>query len=302
VVVISGLVALILLPGWRLLVRSLPRRLFSRAPRRSLFGSRTLIVGTGVSGQEVLRRLRARVDDGYDVQGFIDTSSAHIGERVAGIEIVGSLENVGKVIGERRITDVIFSTDELPYTSILAVISRSNNRNVNFRLVPTSLEAIIGKTRIDDLETLPLVEIEYNIHKPSHRLTKRLFDVAGGVLLLLTVYPVLVLLRMLGAVRAPGRGARALLAVPRILSGQMSFVGLPEDPALDTGTSGGTRPLERVGPYLGPPGITGLAQINAREGLSREEIERYQLYYAKNHSILLDVEILLKATLHALRR
>ena len=302
VVVISGLVALILLPGWRLLLRSLPRRLFPREPRRSLFGSRTLIVGTGVSGQEVLRRLRARVDDGYDVQGFIDTSSAHIGERVAGIEIVGSLENVGKVIGERRITDVIFSTDELPYTAILAVISRSNNRNVNFRLVPTSLEAIIGKTRIDDLETLPLVEIEYNIHKPSHRFMKRLFDVVGGLVLLLTVYPVLVLLRVFGAVRFPGRIARALLAVPRILSGQMSFVGLPEEPAHDSGTPGGIKPLERVGPYLGPRGITGLAQINAREGLSHAEIERYQLYYAKNHSLLLDVEILLKATLHALRR
>jgi len=302
VVVISGLVALILLPGWRLLLRALTRRAAPRDRRRSLFGTRTLIVGTGVSGQELLRRLRARVDDGYDVQGFIDTSSAHIGERVAGIEIVGSLENIGKVIGERGITDVIFSTDELPYTAILAVISRSNNRNVNFRLVPTSLEAIIGKTRIDDLETLPLVEIEYNIHKPSHRLLKRLFDVAGGLLLLLTAYPVVLLLRMLGALRPPGRIARAVLAVPRIVDGRMSFVGLPADPAEETGTPGDAKPLERVGPYLGPRGITGLAQINMREGLSRTEMERYQLYYAKNHSLLLDVEILLKAAMHALRR
>ncbi len=242
------------------------------------------------------------MDDGYDVQGFIDTSSAHIGERVAGIEIVGSLENVGKVIGERGITDVIFSTDELPYTAILAVISRSTDRNVNFRLVPTSLEAIIGKTRIDDLETLPLVEIEYNIHKPSHRLLKRLFDVAGGLFLLLTAYPVVLLLRMFGGPRPPGRVTRAMLAVPQIVEGRMSFVGLPPDPAAETGTPGDGKPLESVGPYLGPRGITGLAQINAREGLSSAERERYQLYYAKNHSLLLDVEILLKAALHALRR
>jgi FlaA1/EpsC-like NDP-sugar epimerase len=145
VVLISGLIALVVVPGWRLLVRTWGRRAGRHRRQRSLFGSRTLIVGAGNAGQEVLRKLRARIDDGYDIMGFIDTSSAHIGETVAGVEVVGSIENVGKIIEQRRITDVIFSTDELPYTAILAVIARSNRRNVNFRLVPTSLEAIIGR-------------------------------------------------------------------------------------------------------------------------------------------------------------
>jgi FlaA1/EpsC-like NDP-sugar epimerase len=127
----------------------------------------------GTAGQEVLRKLRARVDGGYDIVGFIDTSSARIGEMVTGVEVVGSVENVGKIIEERRITDVIFSTDDLPYTTILAVIARSSSRNVNFRLVPTSLEAIIGKTRIDDLDPLPLVQIDYSIHRPFNRVVKR---------------------------------------------------------------------------------------------------------------------------------
>ena len=50
----------------------------------------------------MLRKLRARVDDGYDVIGFIDTTSARIGDRIAGVEIVGSLENVGKVIDQQQ--------------------------------------------------------------------------------------------------------------------------------------------------------------------------------------------------------
>jgi undecaprenyl phosphate N,N'-diacetylbacillosamine 1-phosphate transferase len=47
--------------------------------------------------------------------------------------------------------------------------------------------------------------------------------------------------------------------------------------------------------YLGKPGMTGLVQINNHDALSPEEIERYNVYYAKNQSFMLDLEILLKS-------
>ena len=41
--------------------------------------------------------------------------------------------------------------------------------------------------------------------------------------------------------------------------------------------------------------------ITQSAGLSAEEIERYQLYYAKNQSLLLDLEIMIKSFLQLLR-
>ncbi|MDL1892906.1 glycosyltransferase, partial [Sphingobacteriales bacterium CHB3] len=109
VVLISGLINLILLPGWRLLFEMLTGRRSS--PRKSLFGRPTVIVGTGPSAQELLRRLRARVVEGYDVVGFIALDRKNLGEKMSGVEIIGSIDNVGKVIAERRVSEVIFSTD-----------------------------------------------------------------------------------------------------------------------------------------------------------------------------------------------
>jgi lipopolysaccharide/colanic/teichoic acid biosynthesis glycosyltransferase len=73
----------------------------------------------------------------------------------------------------------------------------------------------------------------------------------------------------------------------------MSFVGRP---AGDDEPSGSEEPL-----YLGKPGITGLAQINRRADMTPEEVEKYNLYYAKNQSLVLDCEILLKAMLNSQR-
>jgi O-antigen biosynthesis protein len=277
VVLMAGMLSLVFLPGWRFGVR-----LFGReGARKSVFGRRTVIVGTGPSAQEVLRKLRARVDDGYDVLGFIDTSLRRIGEKVAGVEIIGSIDNVGKVIDERRVGEVIFSTDGLSYENILSVISRSRNRSINFRLVPGSLESIIGKTSIDELDTLPLVDIEYNIHRPANRLAKRLMDVAGAFLLLVTVYPVM---RMR---RGSGPGEKSVMnRIPDVLRGRISLVGLPPGEGVPSGNN------PAADGYLGPEGLTGLLQIHSSEDLDPDERERYKLYYAKNQSLMLDMQII----------
>ncbi len=293
VVLIAGAITFLLLPGWRLLLQMVTGR--RRSARRTLFGRPTVIVGTGASAQEVLRKLRARVDNGYDVVGFIDTHRRNIGEKIAGVEIIGSIENVGKVVAERKVREVIFSTDGLSYMDILSVIARSNNSSVNFRLVPNSLEAIIGKPSIDELDTFPLVEIDYNIHKLGHRIVKRAFDLLVSALAM-PAYPLVRLFRR----PANAQGiARFLLLLPQVFLGRISLVGRPLDEPDTPGVSTAHGHLQS---YLGPKGITGLVQINRRDDLAAEEIERYKLYYARNQSLMLDVEIILKSLLSSSRQ
>jgi exopolysaccharide biosynthesis polyprenyl glycosylphosphotransferase len=82
-----------------------------------------------------------------------------------------------------------------------------------------------------------------------------------------------------------------------ILKGDLSFVGpRPEWTELAT-------MFEKEIPYykqryLVKPGIVGWAQINFPASHSLEEVKekfQYDLYYIKNHSLLLDLEIILKA-------
>ncbi|HEY4644100.1 MAG TPA: glycosyltransferase [Bacteroidota bacterium] len=287
VVVISGALTFMVLVGWRLLLRYAGRT--QQFGRGLLLGRRTLVVGTGASGLELLRKLRARVVDGYDVIGFIDMNRKRLGEKISGVQILGSIDNIGKVIRDKKVSEVIFSTDTLPYRDILSVIGRSRERAVNYRLVPTSLEVIIGKTNIDRLEDIPLVDIEYNIDKPLNRFSKRTFDIIVSVILLIFVYPFVYFDKRLNK-RELSAFSRTILALPRVLTGERSVVGRPEyDPGPSRNGAANV--------YLGKVGLTGLAQINRHEGLTTEEIEKYNLFYAKNQSLMLDIEILFKTAL-----
>ena len=217
---------------------------------------------------------------------FIETDRKRVGEKVAGVEILGTIDNIGKIIEEFRASEVIFSTDLVAYTDILSVISRSRNRSVNYHLVPSSLEVIIGKTHIDELDDMPLVEIEYHINRPLNRIVKRAVDVAGSVAVLITIYPIIALERRMG--NRLSENEQRVLRIPEVFRGRMSLVGPPEEMS-DLSV-------------LGKPGITGLVQVNYREDLSVEETEKYNVYYAKNQSFLLDIEILAKSLMLFMRR
>lgn len=282
-IVLAGAITMMALPGWRLMARSWGK---SAGGVGSLFGRRTLIVGADDSGRALCKRLRHRVADGYEVVGFIDFGRRRIGEMVDGIPILGSVDMVGKIVGEHAISDVIFSTERISYADIVSVIGRTSRRSVNYHLVPSSLEVMIGKASISPLSEPPLVQISYSINRWGNRALKRISDVVIAGILLISFYPFVYFRRALNGRSSPG----FILGLPAVLAGRKSLVGPPEQLLPSTSQNGHESSVS-----LGKPGLTGLVQLQDGRPLTPEEIEQYHLYYARNQSFLLDLEILMKS-------
>jgi len=280
IVLITYLLLFFVLPGWRVLLKIIFK--YPKDSRQSLFEANTLIVGTNEAAVELLNRLRKSYNYYYDVVGLIDRDRKRIGEKINDVEIIGSLDTLGKVIREKGITEVIFASDFLPYNQILSIVSANQNQNVHFHLADKNYDFIISKKDVLELNELPLIEIEYNISMPVHRFIKRAFDILLGVFLLFTLYPIF-LIRYLVS-----KKWNNLLYLFKVLGGKYSFVGRPI----------GSR---ETNIYLGKPGLTGIVQINENKNLSEEDIERLNIYYAKNQNIWLDIEILIKTIQNYLR-
>lgn len=272
VVAYSAFITLIFLISWRIFIKLLFR--YSKSARAGIFGRKTLIVGTSEIAQKLANKLRNRIADGYDVLGYVDITRKDIGNTLSGIKIIGSIDNINKIIIENKISDVIFSTDCLSYKDIFNVISKAKNLGVNFRMLPSNLEVIIGKTHIDNLINVPLEDINYRLESKIFQLIKRFFDILISFLFLVTFLP---------AKRAFKEKISYNL-LWKVFIGQYSLVGLP----LNYDKSN----LLRAN-FL-KPGLTGIAQLDERNTLSDEEIENYIIYYSKNYSPLLDIEILIK--------
>ena len=279
----SGIFSVILLPGWRFLYRMVGK--YNSNP--ALWQRRAIILGTGKSSTELVQKIRHQPASGYNIIGFVSPTHTHIGENILGVPVISSVDSLRKVIREYNITDVIFAPHSIPYKQMLTIISDHQTEGVVFHMVPGTLEVLVGKASVEMLDEVPLVELSYNINKPLNRFTKRAFDILCSLFLLLTVYPIFVILRK-------ENKSVFVQNIPKVLIGKYSLVGREINEQVLVETKSPT-------PYLGKPGLTGIVQLLSDKSLTEKEKEQYEIYYARNQSISVDVEILMKTFIRAIR-
>jgi O-antigen biosynthesis protein len=268
----ATVISILLLTAIRLFFQVF-NNLFKRTDGK-LVSRTTLVVGIDENTGQILDKIKSNTNHNYQVIGLIDLTYKRIGENISGIPIIGSLANISKIIESHSVDDVIFLTNTVSYKNILSVIARYTGRHVNYRMVTNSLDVIIAKTRIDQLDDLPLIEIDYRLNKPFNRFGKRLFDIAGAVFLWLFFLPL----------KKAFKEKIHYNSLGNVISGKFSLVGNPID-STD----------EKIATELPfKPGLTGLLQISRSKQTSTADRERYSLLYAKNYSLFLDIEILTK--------
>ena len=73
---------------------------------------------------------------------------------------------------------------------ILDLMWSLKNYNVSFKILSGDHDIILGKSALDKIDDIYLMQIEYNINKKINIFVKRLFDILIGIACLFTVYPV----------------------------------------------------------------------------------------------------------------
>lgn len=265
------IILLVVLNGWRLLFKFVFRIGLSSydSSRR-----RTLVVGSGKTAEKIAEKIQRKYTSYHSVIGFIGLSRLEIGSTIGKYKVIGSLETVDKIIRQEDINEVIFATDDLKYYEMMGVVSSAAGENVEFRMAGDNLDFIIGKSAVSLLDDMPMVELTYNITQTKHRFVKRVLDLILSVLILFFIYPFIFCIDKLSKRTSGFR--EAILKTPSVLAGTMSFVG-PRIHQKD-------RPV-----FLGKPGITGLWYTESEQD---EQAEKLDMFYAKNQSIWLDLEIL----------
>ena len=200
-----------------------------------------------------------------------------------------SIDELEEIIQINKINEVVFTGDYFSNQDALKLMWDFRDKNVSFKIFPRGKELMLSKLNMRSLDEINLVEIEYNINNKLNIFLKRIFDFLLSALLLITVYPLLILLSKVFKVKLSKHFSKLLL-LPEVFKGEYSFVGYPV--WHDTGGSN----------FTGKKGLTGLIQLNYNENISEEEMQNLNLYYAKNQSLSLDTEILLKTFISSFKK
>jgi len=238
---------------------------------------RTLIVGLDDSALQIGKKIRKKKTDRRSVVGLIGFSNKNIGDKLESFEVIGTDQNIKRVIRENKINEIIFSSGELSYNKMMEIVSKCREENVEFKIVGNNLDFIVGKTAVTLLDDMPVIELNYNITQPQQRFIKGLFDYSIVLPSLIFLYPFIFFKSKV--LNKQSDFTKFVMGFAKVVSGKASLVG-PE-------TSDQTEDN-----FLGKKGLTGYWYI---ENGNPEELEKLNFYYAKNQNIWLDIEILAKS-------
>jgi GT2 family glycosyltransferase len=240
---------------------------------------RTLIIGTNDQTIQIAEKLQNISSEFHNIIGLIGFSMKNLGENLKGFQVLGTFDNIIKIIRNNNINEVVFSSNEISYNQMMSIVSLCRNENVEFKLIGKNLDFLVGKTSVSMLDDIPVIEIKYNISKPLFRFMKIIFDYATALFVLFLIYPFIYLINRVG--KKPGDFAEFILKTPLIFAGMVSLVG-PRELNKDSNI------------YLGKKGLTGLWYIEDFAGIDADKLN---IFYARNQSLWFDLEILGKTLL-----
>jgi exopolysaccharide biosynthesis polyprenyl glycosylphosphotransferase len=184
--------------------------LLTRANRRLKAGDinfNTLIIGGNQNAVDLYRELTEREKSlGYNFLGFIDTNGGSQNELQAHLPILGKIEDLGAVIGNNNVEEVIIATETSQHNRLSDILNIlfDFDKQVLVKIIPDMYDIMLGTVKMNQVFGAVLIEINQDLMPKWQVLVKRFIDVSVSAFFLLLLSPVYAYTAFLVRVSSPG--------------------------------------------------------------------------------------------------
>jgi Undecaprenyl-phosphate glucose phosphotransferase len=195
---------LVLTVGFTYTSREVVRELLERRWRAGKGLKRILIAGAGDLGRLVADRILQHRQLGYQVIGFVDDRAGgdHIGYR--GLPLLGTLAEVGEIAQRERIDHLYVALSMEDHGKLLDLMEIANRECIDLKVVPDLLQFIALRARLEDLDGLPIINVNDVPLQGFHAWVKRAIDIVLSAVALVVLALPLAILAALVKWTSPG--------------------------------------------------------------------------------------------------
>jgi Undecaprenyl-phosphate glucose phosphotransferase len=206
---IMGVIALSL---ERLIFRELLRFL-----RKKGFNLRyAVIVGTGRLAKDVLKRIELHPEIGLKVVGFLSRAIPSYppfvkggeggleGNTINGIPVIGTYGYIRDIIGEKDIDRVIIALPIEEHACIVELLKDIGDEMVDINVVPDLCEFMTLRGGIDELDGLPIINLQDTPLYGWNMVIKRTADIIFSILAIMITAPLIIFISLLIKVTSRG--------------------------------------------------------------------------------------------------
>src|SRR5438128_3232149 len=158
--------------------RELVREALERRWRAGIGLKRILIAGSGELGRLVADKIIEHRELGYQIIGFVDDKAAgdHLGYR--GLPLLGTTAEAAEITTREAIDHLYVALPPEQHVQMLQLIESTSREMLDVKVVPDLLQVIALRARLEDLDGVPVININDVPLQGFNSALKRAIDIA----------------------------------------------------------------------------------------------------------------------------
>lgn len=160
VLIIDWILSIVLIGGSRFGLRMLAEsKNRNGSSKKNGISRNALIIGAGDAGALVAKELQKNPIINLRPIGFLDDNPEKYGQQIHSIPVIGRLKDLGKVIGQKHIDEVIIAIPSAPGRAIRLVSDICRKRHIPYRTMPGMYELLGGKVSVTRLREVDISDL-----------------------------------------------------------------------------------------------------------------------------------------------
>jgi len=158
--------------------RELVREALERRWRAGIGLKRVLIAGSGELGRLVADKILEHRELGYQIIGFVDDRAGgdHLGYR--GLPLLGPLTDASEIATREAIDHLYIALPPEQHVRMLELIEMTSREMLDVKVVPDLLQVLALRARLEDLDGVPVININDVPLQGFNSFVKRATDIA----------------------------------------------------------------------------------------------------------------------------
>lgn len=173
--------------------RSVVRHFLERRYRAGKNLDRVLIAGSGELAVALVDRMKNHQELGFRIIGFLSDEDGPLN----GLPRLGALADAERVVREHDIDHIFIALSHQSSREMMGLLGRLTREYVSIHVIPDLLQFMALRSRVEDLEGLPTINLSETPLDGWSRFVKRGFDLVCTALALLVWAPVMGLIALL---------------------------------------------------------------------------------------------------------
>jgi exopolysaccharide biosynthesis polyprenyl glycosylphosphotransferase len=173
--------------------RAVVRRTVERMHRSGRNVERVLVAGNGELARAVVERVSAHRELGFQIVGYLRNGDEGT---LPDLECLGGVGDASEIVDRYDIEHVFVALPHASSEAMMSLLDRLTRQCVAIHVIPDLLQFMALRSRVEDLDGLPTINLSETPLEGWNRLAKRLFDLGAASIALIAFSPVMLAISM----------------------------------------------------------------------------------------------------------